>query len=64
MQFHINSMTCGGCAGKVTKVIHSIDADAKVTVDIPAHRVQIQTSASQDTVAAALTEAGYPPVAA
>lgn len=64
MQFHISSMTCGGCAGKVTKVIHSIDADAKVTVDIPAHLVKIQTSASQDAVAAALTEAGYPPVAA
>lgn len=64
MQFQVNSMTCGGCAGKVTKVIHSIDADAKVTIDIPAHLVQVQTSASQDAVAAALTEAGYPPAVA
>ena len=54
MQFHIDSMTCGGCARSVTKAIQSVDAAAQVTVDIPTHTVQVQTTASQAAVVAAL----------
>ena len=60
MQFHIDSMTCGGCARSVTKAIQSVDAAAQVTVDIPTHTVQVQTTASQAAVVAPLEEAGYP----
>ncbi|WP_260674201.1 heavy-metal-associated domain-containing protein [Comamonas aquatica] len=60
MQFHIDNMTCGGCARSVTKAIQSVDAAAQVTVDIPTHTVQVQTTAPQAAVVAALEEAGYP----
>ena len=60
MQFHIDSMTCGGCARSGTKAIQSVDAAAQVTVDIPTHTVQVQTTAPQAAVVAALEEAGYP----
>ena len=60
MQFQIDSMTCGGCGRSVTKAIQSVDAAAQVTVDLPTHTVQVQTTAPQAAVVAALEEAGYP----
>ena len=60
MQFQIDSMTCGGCARSVTKAIQTLDATAQVSADIPAHTVQVQTTATPAAVMAALEEAGYP----
>jgi copper chaperone len=54
-------MTCGGCAHTVTKAIQSVDANANVVTDPPTRLVNIETSASQDQVVAALREAGFPP---
>ena len=50
---NIEGMTCGGCARSVTKAIQSVDAAAQVTVDIPTHTVQVQTTAPQAAVVAA-----------
>ncbi len=61
MQFHIENMTCGGCARSVTKAIQSVDANAQIVTDPPSRRVQITSSAPQEQVEAALREAGYPP---
>lgn len=61
MQFHLDNMTCGGCARTVTKAIQSVDANANVVTDPPTRLVNIETSASQDQVVAALREAGFPP---
>lgn len=61
MQFHLDDMTCGGCARSVTKAVQSVDASAVVNADPPSRRVEIKTTASRETVAAALTEAGFPP---
>ena len=61
MQFHLEDMTCGGCARTVTKTIQMIDPNAKIVTDPPTRRVEVQTSASQEQIAAALSEAGFPP---
>ena len=61
MQFHLEDMTCGGCARTVTKTIQMIDPNAKIVTDPPTRRVEVQTSASQEQIAAALSEAGVPP---
>ncbi len=58
MQFHLEDMTCGGCARTVTKTIQTIDPNAKIVTDPPTRRVEVQTSASQEQIAAALSEAG------
>lgn len=62
MQFHITTMTCGGCARSVTKTIHTVDATAKVEVDLSTQRVTITTTAPQDQIVTALTNAGFAPV--
>ncbi len=61
MQFHIETMTCGGCARAVTKAIQDVDAAAKVTADPPNRHVDVITTAPRDRIVAALTEAGFAP---
>lgn len=54
-------MTCGGCAGAVTRTLQALDPQAEVEVDLPTHQVNISTSADRDEVETALTRAGFPP---
>ena len=61
MQFHIENMTCGGCARSVTKAIQSVDPAAEVNVDPDARTVDVKSSASRDRLVSALTEVGYAP---
>ena len=61
MQFHIETMTCGGCARGVTKAIQGVDATATVQADPPNRRVVVTTTAPRDRIVAALTEAGFAP---
>lgn len=61
MQFHIETMTCGGCARGVTKAIQGVDAAATVTADPPNRRVEVTTTAPREQIVAALTEAGFAP---
>ena len=60
MQFHIENMTCGGCARSVEKIIQKQDAASKVSVDLATGRVEAETSADPAAIAAALTAAGFP----
>jgi copper chaperone len=56
-------MTCQHCVRTVTQTVKEIDAAATVDIDLPAHRVRIETTATAAALAAALTEQGYPPAA-
>ncbi|MBI5722069.1 MAG: heavy-metal-associated domain-containing protein [Burkholderiales bacterium] len=63
--FEVRDMTCGHCAGTITKAVEAADPGARVDIDLAAHRVQIQPAASDaQRLARAITEAGYTPVAA
>ena len=62
MQLQIDSMTCGGCARAVRATLLDLDAEASVTADPPARRVEVETTASLQAVQAALAEAGFPAV--
>lgn len=60
MQFHIESMTCFGCARSVTKAIQSVDKGAVVEADPENRSVEVATSAARAEIEAVLAEAGYP----
>lgn len=60
MQFHIENMTCGGCARSVTKAIQSVDPAAKVTTDPATRKVEIVSDQPRAAFEAVLEEAGYP----
>ena len=61
MEFNVPDMSCGHCAGVITRTVKQLDAGATVHIDLPSKKVTVETTQDQQTVAAALTEAGYPP---
>lgn len=63
MQFHIENMTCGGCAKSVTAAIRSVDKDAEISADPPNRTVEVTSAAKRADIEAVLKEAGYPAAA-
>lgn len=61
MQFHIENMTCGGCARGVTSAIKAIDPAANITTDPPTRTVNVETIVAKDEIVSALIDAGFPP---
>lgn len=60
MKLLIGNMNCGGCARGVTAIIHDIDPNAKVDIDLAPKVVNIDTIASVDQMTAALARDGFP----
>jgi Cu+-exporting ATPase len=56
----VESMSCGHCVGRVTKVVQELDANASVSIDLPTKKVRIDSEAALPAIAAAITAAGYP----
>ncbi len=61
IEFTLPTMTCGHCVRSVTEAVHRVDAQARLQIDLPTHRVQIESTAAAETLAAALIEEGYAP---
>ena len=59
MQFHIETMTCGGCVRSVTKAIQSVDPAAQVSADPATHKVDVTTTAPREKLEAVLADVGY-----
>lgn len=60
-EFVIQSMSCGGCASRITQAVKNLDAKATIEVDLPTKIVRVDSAKDRASVTAALTEAGYPP---
>lgn len=63
--FQVDDMTCGHCAGVISKAVRSVDESARVTVDLARSRVDIEPTQGRADVQAlsdAITQAGYTPV--
>lgn len=60
MKLWIENMNCGGCARGVTAIIHDIDSNAKIDMDLAAKVVNIETIASVEQMIAALAKDGFP----
>ena len=61
--FQVNDMTCGHCVATVTRAIEGLDATAQVTIDLAAHRVQVESTRPAEQVEAAIRDAGFTPTA-
>lgn len=62
--FEVKDMTCGHCVSTITKALRAVDKEATVQIDLPSHRVQIESpEADADELRDAIQEAGYTPVA-
>ena len=60
MEFNVPDMSCGHCAGVITKTVKQLDANATLNIDLPAKKVTVETSQDRQAIAQALSEAGYP----
>jgi copper chaperone len=61
IEFTLPTMTCGHCVKTVTQVVQSIDAQAKVEIDLGQHRLRIDSAQTPGRFLQALGDAGYPP---
>jgi copper chaperone len=62
--FEVLDMTCGHCVSAITRAIQAVDEDARVEIDLPRHRVLVAPArVDAATLAGAIEEAGYTPVA-
>lgn len=61
IELTLPNMTCGHCVRTVTETVQRIDAQAKLEIDLPTHRVRIESPQPQQAFAKALVEEGYPP---
>ena len=60
--FEVTDMTCRHCVNTITQALKAADPDAKVQIDLAAHRVQVEAPAAQASqLAEAIREAGYTP---
>lgn len=59
-ELQVEGMSCGGCVRSVTKSVQTVDAGAKVEVDLKSRKVRIDTGADLQAVKSALADAGYP----
>ncbi|MGF1460315.1 MAG: heavy-metal-associated domain-containing protein [Leptolyngbyaceae cyanobacterium] len=59
LQFKVPTMKCDGCAEVVTEAIQSVDADAKVDINVETKDVSAETSASVEALRAAIAAQGH-----
>ena len=57
--YRVNGMTCGGCAKSVTTAIQSALPGTDVHVDLDAKTVTVNGGDDEQTVAQAVSDAGF-----
>lgn len=62
--FEVKDMTCGHCVKVISQAVLGLDPAANVQIDLPAHRVHIESASVQAAqFSQAIAAAGYSPVA-
>ncbi len=61
IELTLPTMTCGHCVRTVTETVQRIDPAATLQIDLPTHRVQIESTLAAEPFAAALADEGYAP---
>ncbi|MCU0968353.1 MAG: heavy-metal-associated domain-containing protein [Rubrivivax sp.] len=61
IEFTLPTMTCGHCVRAVTAAVQKVDARATLEVDLPSHRVRIESPRPAADFVAALADEGYEP---
>lgn len=59
IEMTLPTMTCGHCVKTVTATVQQVDAAAQVQIDLPTHRLRIESSLPADAFERALAEEGY-----
>jgi len=57
--FTVEGMTCGGCAGSVTRAVQQADKNARVEVDLATKTVKVESTLPSLQIIDAITNAGF-----
>ncbi len=57
--FQVQGMTCGHCEMAVKKAIVRLDPEAKVTIDRPAGKVEVESTQAREQLAHVIADEGY-----
>ena len=57
--FQVQGMTCGHCEMAVKKAIVRLDPEAKVTIDRPAGKVEVESAKASEQLAHVIADEGY-----
>lgn len=58
-RYTIPDMSCDGCVNAITRAVQRLDAAARIAADLAAHTIDIQSTAPEPALRAALDDAGY-----
>jgi copper chaperone len=58
-KYKVGGMTCGGCAGSVTRAIMAIEPNANVELDLQTGIVSIEGIEDDEAVGQAVQDAGF-----
>jgi copper chaperone len=61
IEFQVPAISCGHCVRAVNEALKEVDPQAVVEVNVETKKVNVESRAERQKLAAALTEAGYPP---
>lgn len=61
IEFTLPEMTCNHCVRTVSQALQSVDPAARVQVDLPTHRVRIESAEPAERFVEALAAEGYQP---
>ncbi len=56
----VPDMSCAHCKATIERAVAATDPAARLAVDLPAHRVAVETTIPAAAMIAALEAAGYP----
>ena len=60
IELTLPDMTCGHCVRAVTAAVQQVDAEARVQIDLPTHKLQIESARPAEAFKAVLADEGYP----
>ena len=61
IELTLPTMTCNHCVQTVTRTVAAVDPAATAQIDLPTHRVRIESTKPAEACAEALAEEGYAP---
>ena len=57
--YHVQGMTCGGCAKHVEKALRSVPGVTQVAVDVAGGTATVEGTATFEAMASSVAAAGY-----
>ena len=59
IELTLPTMTCNHCVKTVTQTVQRVDAAARVQIELPQHRVRIESALAAEAFKKALEDEGY-----